>query len=126
MNFAPGSDAMVNIRRTLGLAHAVDVISDLVRDALVAIAKSMDYPLRDYGHVVKSARNEGWPSDELVRLEAWLPANRVDQKRLDALAMLDLMQTEAETGESPGAPDFTFERTSFFEFGYRSAHADHQ
>jgi hypothetical protein len=126
MNFTPGSDAMVNIRRTLGVAHEADVISDLVRDALIAIAKSMDYPLRNYGHVLRSAWNEGWPSDELVRLEAWLPANRVDQKRLDALAMLGLMQTEAETGEGPGAPDFTFERTSFFEFGYRSAHADHQ
>src|SRR5258708_39401141 len=46
VNFAPGSDAMVNIRRTLGLAHEAGVVSELVRDALVAIAKRMDYPLR--------------------------------------------------------------------------------
>jgi hypothetical protein len=126
VNFAPGSDAMVNIRRTLGLAHEAGVVSELVRDALVAIAKRMDYPLRNYGHVLKSAAREGWPPEELARLEAWLPAHKVDQKRLDALAMVDLMQSEAEIGPGPGAPDFTFERTSFFEFGYRSAHADPQ
>jgi hypothetical protein len=120
--FALTSDAMVNIRRTLDLGYEANAISTVTKDALISIAKSIDYPLRTYGSIMKTGRGEGLPQEELLRLESWLRENKVDQKKIDALDMLEIMQKEEKLvarGES--APNFIFERTSFFDHGNKDA-----
>src|SRR5262245_17018490 len=90
--YIAASEAMVNIRCTLGDAARAGVISAATRSRLAAIAKTVFFAERSYELVLERGRAEGLPADELAALAAWLPAGRVDQKRLDALAMIETMQ----------------------------------
>ena len=50
---------------------------------------------------------ESLPSEEIDALRAWLPQGRVDQKREDALAMLDEMKALLASGPEPMQVDYT-------------------
>lgn len=116
------SDAMVNIRRTLASGYHAEIVSAATRDALVSVAKGIHYPLRTYQSMLRTARTEGLPSDELLELEAWLKNNKVDQKRIDALDMLDAMQRdEAMVTQRADTPSFAFQRTAIFDRANRDA-----
>lgn len=117
--FPPASEPMVDIRRTLEAACAAGVISDATRVSLTSMAKNLYYPSRNYGALVQAGRNGAVPAGELLAFESWLPGNKVDQLKQDALEMLATMSEEA--GSAVGgasAPDFEFERTSFFDPGH--------
>jgi hypothetical protein len=114
-SYAAGSEAMVNLRATFSAAAAAGVIGETTRDALVAIAKALLYPERGMALVLERARRTG--AFELDALAAWLPGARVDQKKLDALAMLRRMA--AHRSEHPGRfeASFPFQRTEAWEAG---------
>lgn len=109
--FRAASDAMVNIRQTLLRARAEGVISSSVRLALEGIAKNLFYPERSYARVLEVGRQADLPASDLDALRAWLPAGRVDQKRLDALEMLREMRAAMENGLQPLVVDYKFENT---------------
>jgi hypothetical protein len=104
------SDAMVNIRATLGAAGCAGIISNATARQLEAAAKALFYPKRTYAAAIEGARLLGCDGAELERFRAWLPAGRVNAKRRDAVAMLELMKSPVE-GDRPG---FRFEHTVFF------------
>jgi hypothetical protein len=113
--FGPLSEAMVNIRATLARAHADGVIATDTRQGLQALAKSLHYPLRNLDRVIRLGREQNLPDAELSALTDWLPTGRVDQKRLDALAMLEAMKHLAETDPGPKRVYFHFEHTDAWE-----------
>jgi hypothetical protein len=115
-NFRAGSEAMVNIRATLAAARAESVLSETACAALERIAKELFYPDRAYGVLVRSAAQHARvdPS-ELLAFEAWLPTGRVDQKRLDALAMLRTMREHVAANSPKKRVRYTFERTVWWE-----------
>src|SRR6185295_1768347 len=115
--YAAGSEAMVNLRATFAAAAGAGVIGEPTRSALVAIAKALLYPERGTALVLERARRSGLPSPELDALEGWLPAGRVDRKKLDALAMLRRMAVARE--EHPGRFEaaFPFQHTEAWEAG---------
>jgi hypothetical protein len=110
------SEAMINIRCTLARAAEQAVIAESTRDALAARAKALYYPDRNYAPLLALGRAGGLPEHEMAALEHWLPSGRVDQKRADAVLMLEAMGA-ALTSEAPadGAAAHTFERTVFWE-----------
>jgi hypothetical protein len=83
------SDAMVNIRATLAAAVREAVISEPTRAELQRNAKAEFYPTRHYALLFEHGRRLGLPESELAALRGWLPRGRVDQKKLDALALLE-------------------------------------
>jgi hypothetical protein len=83
---------MVNIRFTLARAAKEGAIADSTRRALAASAKAMFFPDRRYPALLQHGRAEGLPIDELAALERWLPSGRIDQKRHDAVSMLEAMR----------------------------------
>ena len=92
---------MVNIRATLAAARRAGVIPGTLAEALTTIAKALFYKERTYDAVLQSAAL-GPPRQQSLRDFAdWLPAGRVDQKRLDALAMLDAVRTHIAAGILP-------------------------
>jgi hypothetical protein len=119
--FRAVSDAMVNIRRTLLRAASAGVIGAAVRQALVDAIKAVHYPSRTYAELVRLGRAAGLPATELDALERWLPTNRVDQKRLDALTLLTRVRNDLETGDGPASVGFAFNHTVFFETLRRAA-----
>jgi hypothetical protein len=115
MGYLAGSDAMVNIRATLHRAETETVLHASTRRRLECIAKGLYYPDRSYRRVLALARETGLATEELDALAAWLSANRVDQKREDARAMLDAMRAWLETDSPRTSVDFVFEHTSFWD-----------
>lgn len=110
--YAVASDALINIRCTLERAVGDRIIGEPTRRALEAAGKRMFYPQRRYAEVLAAGRRAGLPAGELDALEVWLPANRVDQKRADALALLRAL---GEQHEAVHRPNFSLSRSLFLE-----------
>lgn len=109
------SEAMVNIRATLRRAQDDGVISEALRRRLEALGKGLFYPERSYARLFASAREEGLRFDDLDRLEAFVATRRVDQKRADALLLLDEMNRCVSTGSSARDATYTFEHTDTWD-----------
>lgn len=112
------SEAMVNIRATLAAAAADGVIDADVHDLLLAHAKAAYYPDRSLPGLLAAA---DLPADARTALAAWLPGNRVDQKRLDACEMLAVLRADIDGDVRPPRPQFPFNHTHFFEQARRAA-----
>lgn len=110
-----GSEAMVNIRCTLARAADEGVIAGSTRRALVAEAKATFFPDRHYVSLLAHGRAAALPEHELAALERWLSFGRIDQKRLDAVAMLEAMREFLDTDPPPARAEFAFERTIAWE-----------
>jgi hypothetical protein len=82
------SDALVNIRATLAAAVRETVISEATQAVLERTAKSEFYPTRHYALLFEHGRRLNLPESELAALRGWLPRGRVDQKKIDALELL--------------------------------------
>ena len=114
IGYLAASEAMVNIRETLALAEMKGVLGPTSRRALEEFAKSLFFGERDWPLLLDRAASRCIPEDEVRALRDWWPAARVDQKRLDALAMLDAMKESAAEGE-PASPSFHFEWTYLWD-----------
>jgi hypothetical protein len=112
--YLAASEAMVNIRCTLADASAAGIIGAGTRERLVAIGKSMFFPGRDYRALLNGGRAAGLPDAELAALERWLPSGRVNQKRADALEMLEAMRSFVAANPAPARAGFTFQRTTLW------------
>jgi hypothetical protein len=114
-DYRAGSEAMVNIRATLARAQTDGVINAGAHATLERIAKQLFYPERSYDRILELAASMGVPAGELGAIHRWLPGGALNQKRVDALAMLqaiaDLMR------EDPGAKrvSWSFEHTVFWD-----------
>src|SRR5438552_3318383 len=82
------TEAMVNIRATLGAARASGVLASDLAEQLTGLAKALFYKERSYAAMLDAAAVAGLPAGTLREFTDWLPAGRIDRKRLDALAML--------------------------------------
>ncbi len=109
------SEAMVNIRATVKKATAADVISPATAAALIEIAKSLYYKKRSYDRLLADASVRQLPSNELARLMAWLPKNLVNQKRLDAIAMLQAIKETHAAAVAPKPASYVFEHTILWD-----------
>jgi hypothetical protein len=92
------SEALVNVRCTLALATEEGVIDTGTRDRLVLAGKAMFYQERTYEAILSRAVGSEH-AEEIERLRAWLPGGKVDQKRADAILMLEALQ-----GTKPADP----------------------
>ena len=96
--YRSGSEAMVNIRATLCAAEEHGVITPLVRGVLEARAKALPYHQRFLRTVLAAFETALGASGEIAALRSWLASNFVDQKRIDALAMLKQVATHMREG----------------------------
>src|SRR5438874_4807353 len=119
--FKAVSEAMVDIRFTLGRALDEGVIGSETYAALESTAKALFYPDRNYALIVERAAGRGAAEDELRRLREWLPAGRASLKRDDALAMLHAIRSRLATGLEPKRVQYAFENTSMWESAWRLA-----
>jgi hypothetical protein len=114
------SDAMVDLRASLGAAETAGMINRDGRRSLVATLKSLHFPARSHARLGEAARAL---LDEAAaaRLIDWLGANRVSQKRLDALAMLQAVADLLANDPPPFRAPFRFERALVWEQFVRAA-----
>jgi hypothetical protein len=105
------SEAMVNIRATLRRAEVEGVLSEAVRSRLEILAKRLFYPDRSYPYLFAKAVEDGESVQQIGRLRAFVANKRVDQKRLDALALLNAVKDCLATCAGPYQPTFAFAHT---------------
>jgi hypothetical protein len=121
IGYPPVTEAMVNIRATLAGAARDGVVATAIAAELTAIAKSLFYKERTYRAMLDAARAPGLDTAGLVRLEEWLPAGRVDQKRLDTLAMLDAIADHIAAKTAPLSVNYKFANTAAWQAAVRSS-----
>ncbi len=109
IGYLAASEPMVNIRATLAAAEREGVLGAESRLSLERYAKSLFFAERNWPALLETAAAQGVAEPEAAALRDWLPTGRVDQKRLDALAMLAAMQEAAPS--APASAGFHFEPT---------------
>lgn len=108
--YRPVSEPMVNVRATLGRARELGVISEPSALGLLAAGKQLFYPARCWPAIFDAAASTVDRS-QVEGLARWLhDENAVDQKRLDALELLDEIRG-LDSLSVPSPPRFSFEYT---------------
>ncbi|CAN5925584.1 hypothetical protein BH11MYX4_BH11MYX4_06420 [soil metagenome] len=113
--YRAGSEAMVNIRATLERALRDAILTADTAAALTRLAKRTFYAERSWPALFADAAAEGLAAADLRGLRDWLPANAIDQKRIDAIAMLERMAEHLRISRAPFSPSFDFEHTVAWE-----------
>src|SRR5208337_4709253 len=108
------SDPMVDLRASLTAAEEEGVIDPVGRSALVAVMKSLHFPVRSFTRLDQEARAILGEA-AATRLSDWLAGNRVAQKRLDAIAMLEDIARLLVSDPPPFRAPFRFERALVWE-----------
>jgi hypothetical protein len=114
-NYVPLSEPMVNVRRTLSAAEGDGIISAETRHELIRRVKELFYHHRSFDHLFKIAAAGSIPEYEIRALRSWLPHGRIDQKRQDALAMIESLGRFVAGGPGPMVVDYVFEWTDAWE-----------
>jgi hypothetical protein len=112
------SESLVNIRSTLAQSVADGVIDEVVRNALIQIAKQTFYQDRSYPSLLDCARKQGVPVDQIDALHSWLPTGTINQKQADARAMLNRMR---EIDPDPMSVRYSFQHTMTWQETIASA-----
>ena len=114
VGYAAVSEPMVNIRFTLEQAERDGIIGAETRKRLDDLAKQLFYQERSWEALLKSA-GPALPEAELDRFRRWLPRGRIDQKQIDALAMLDAMRKRLAAAGEPKRTSYTFQWTELWD-----------
>jgi hypothetical protein len=110
--YAALSEPLVNIRATLAAAETAGVVDSAVTETLIANAKATFYQHLTWEHLLAMS---GGDADQMAALDAWLPENKVDAKRDDAVEMLTEMSTFLQSIPTPCEVDYHFERTHLWD-----------
>lgn len=109
------SEAMVNLRYGLQAARDAALLTPDECSRLIGFAKKQFYPDRSWYGVLEQARRIEVPQDRLDRLTDYLNEHQPNQKRADAIAVLQAMQKWQASGQTQGQVDFEFEHTTYWE-----------
>jgi hypothetical protein len=108
----PLSEAMVNLREGLRRAERRGLITARTQRALLETAKRTFYPERSWPGLLRAGARLGLPVGELDGLRDFVLRERPDQKREDAVELLQhLARERGQVRETP-EPNFCFESTS--------------
>ena len=114
MGFRPISEAMVNIRLTLHAASLAEIISEPICRQLVEALKRRFYPDRTWQALFETQLSS-CPAGVMDALRVWVADHHIDQKRLDALALLQRLATHDQHHPRPMTVDYTFNHTDSWE-----------
>jgi len=103
------SEPLVNVRATLASARDAGVLDEGDSTALLEAARGLHYTERDWDRILE--RCPETPGE----FRAWVPDGRVDQKRADAVAMLEEMRRRHEASSAPKRIRYRLNRSQFWE-----------
>jgi hypothetical protein len=121
--YQPLSEAMVNVRATIARAREAGVLGQASADALVTIAKALFYPERTYPALVSSGLERRLPMQEMAAFRAWVRSGAVNQKRADAIAMLQRMANDLVAPQARASAAFPFEPNDAWDVAVREMDA---
>ncbi|RUO88425.1 hypothetical protein D7Y11_35570 [Corallococcus sp. AB018] len=113
--YRPFSEAMVNIRATLQAARAAGVLGEDTQRMLESFAKGLFHADRSWPELFQKAQETGLDAARIEAFRHFVTEHRVDQKRLDALALLHTLRARLEAGLPPKEPLYAFSHTDAWE-----------
>lgn len=113
--FAQVSEPLVNIRATLTAAADAGIIDAAFSALLLWIAKATFYQNLTWKGLLGSAELKRFDSEQLQRLQAWLPEGRIDAKRRDAREMLQAIGEFIAQAPASQRVDYHFEWTHLWD-----------
>lgn len=111
LGYAPLSEPLVNVRATLHRLHRTDLIDDRQARALIEVASAIFYKERTWKTILAGA---SLSPDERARIGDLVRTLRVDQKALDATALVKAMDL-ADGQRATCAKGWDFSHTSYFD-----------
>jgi hypothetical protein len=126
LGYPPLTEAMVNIRATLAAAINASTVSAALATELTAIAKSLFYKERTYDAILRSTAVSLLPQQSLRDFADWLPHGRINQKRLDAEAMIAAIRAHLGAGATPLKVTYKLADTAAWQAAVRSMPMDDQ
>jgi hypothetical protein len=115
VDYVPITEAMVNVRATIERAIQLGVVAPQLAAQLLRIAKMIFYKDRTYEAILTVAIERGISHDSLRNFAKWLAGGKVDQKRADALEMVQTIAAEISRGLSPLRVSYQFAHTFAWE-----------
>lgn len=113
LGYVPLSEPMVNIRATLDHAVSSGILEAKVAHDLSARAKAVYFPERSWDRMLAGLTDVALGMAK-ADLRDWIKANAVDQKRLDALAMLEAMADRTGPARTAIPAPFEFQHTAMW------------
>jgi hypothetical protein len=113
--YRPLSEAMVNIRATLQAAERAGVLGQQPRATLEQLAKGLFHADRSWPGLLQKGQRAGLEAAGLEACRRFVAEHRVDQKRLDALALLHALHAKLEAGLPPKQTRYPFAHTDSWE-----------
>lgn len=94
------SEAMVDIRYNLYLAHKNKVISENTKLVLVKLAKEIYFPHRKYMYILEEAKNK-YPKleSEIDSFDRYIRSNRKSLKEMDAIRLVKYLKERYESAD---------------------------
>jgi hypothetical protein len=95
------SEAMVDIRYNLYLAHKNKVITENTKRLLVKLAKEIYFPHRKYMYILEEAKNR-YPKleSEIDSFGRYIQSNRRSLKEMDAIKLVNYLKARYESAEA--------------------------
>lgn len=99
LNFLPLTEPLVNVEPTLSLLDRQGVVSTGTVRSLTEAARQIHYSERTYAEIIR--RSADLDPEEAQAAGTWFQTNAVDQKRLDALEVLDWLRAQPDRVPRP-------------------------
>jgi hypothetical protein len=109
LNYLPLTEPLVNIEPTLALLERQAVADAVAIRSLRQAAREIHYSERTYAEIIR--RSAGLDPDAAQAVGDWLDHNAVDQKRSDALEVLEWLRAQPDTRRDP-AHRWDFQETT--------------
>lgn len=118
------SEALVNIRHTLAAALTQHVIDRPTHDELVRQAKLTHFTERSHAHLLTQGYEKGLCAKTLEQLSSWLPHGKIDQKRDDALLLIQTLAHHMQQPRTRMQATFNFEQTEIWRDAVATIHGE--
>lgn len=111
MGYAPLSLPLVNVRATLDFVIGSSDLDTATGNAVLAAAQSLHFKVRTWRRIVETLGNLGHTLPDA----SWFSKRTVDQKAIDARAMIDAVLSLAAKWPGPFRAEFDFEATDAWD-----------
>ena len=115
LDYRPLSESLVDIRATLVAAEGAGIITKKTARELTRRAKLMFFKERNWQALLHPRCTGDLASKQISKLASWLPVHKVDQKRIDGLALVSLIGLAGRRQSRPRGKSFSFQKTVYWE-----------
>ena len=94
-DFRLQSEAMIDIRYNLYLAHKKGIIGKEAKKMIAGVAKAIYFPHRNYPDIIEETKRQHPQLHEVTAFAAYIQSNRKSLKEMDAIKLLEFFKAKS-------------------------------